>query len=235
MIKIIKQVGRDMVPQPPLHPEIEALLAKGHNASYRKGEVIVRPGDDKEIYYIKSGLVKAYVIGNNGEEHIHVLCRPRDFFPFGTLFAGGRMYTYYAAISDCKVVRVPVDKFTEVLRTNAEASYEVMKLMATQYMTYVARVDNLEYKFARERLAYRLLLLARKIGVQTEDGIVLPHLSQYEIGSTINLSRESVSRELSRFERLGLIAHLSGSIVIKSKDGLKRELGNNNHTLFMDE
>ena len=224
-----------MVSHPPLHPEIEALLTLGHSASYRKGEVIVRPGDDKEIFFINSGLAKTYVIGNNGEEHIHVLFRVGDFFPFGSLFAGSRTHTYFAAVTDLKVTRIPVNKFTEILRSNAEASYEVMKLMAAQYMTYVARVDNLEYKFARERLAYRLLLLARKIGVRSDDGIVLPHLSQYEIGSTINLSRESVSRELSRFERLGLIGHQSGSIVIKSKDGLKRELGNSNHTLFMDE
>lgn len=222
--------------QPPLHPELEALLALGYPANFTKSEIIVRPDEDKnEIFYLKTGLVKAYVIGNNGEEHIHVLFRPGDFFPLVLVAGGIRLDVYFATVTDCELVKLSGDRFIRALKNNALACFEVLKLMSQQYATYVARVDNLEYKFARERLAYRLLLLARKIGVATDEGIVLPHLSQFEIGSTINLSRESVSRELSRFERLGLIGHHSRGIVIKDKAALRRELGTNNHTLYMDE
>jgi CRP-like cAMP-binding protein len=110
----------------------------------------------------------------------------------------------------------------------------MLKQIVRQFVAYKARVDNLEYKFARERVAYQLLFLARRFGV-AEDGVVsMNRFSQEEIGSATNVSREGVSRELKRFERLKYIRYVPGKLLL-DPDRLRSELAPKDAPLFIDD
>lgn len=222
----------------PSHPELRRLLDRASRHTYPRGKTILRPFEPPEAcYLVETGLVKVYSIDQQGEEEVRILYGKDELFPLPWLIGQPTFNTFYQALTDCVILRIPLHDFLASLRADPELSFAVLTQVIEQFAVYSARIDNLEYKYARERLAYRLLALAERFGEPSGDSsgdIVLPHLSQQEIGAMINMARESVNRELSRFERLGFITHCAGCIVITNRDGLRKEIGDPNDKLYFD-
>src|SRR4051812_14808441 len=60
----------------------ELFLNHGAQYAYRKGEFIIRPGEiPSGVFYIESGLVKAYDITKYGEENMLIIRRQDEVFP----------------------------------------------------------------------------------------------------------------------------------------------------------
>ena len=216
-------------------PEIAKLAELGRKTIYRKGQVMLRPGDEpSDIFLIVEGIVKIYAINNLGEEYIHILFGPGEMFPLAWVVNSTPVSLYFAATSDCTVQRIAQEHFTKALDSNPQTGKEILAQAMRQFSVYVARVDNLEYKYARERLAYRILLIAQRFGKKNGENVELPFLGQQELGASINLSRESVSRELNRFLKMGLIVYEKGCLMVLDAQGLRKEIGNTSHSLFLD-
>ena len=211
----------------------------GKRANYKKGELILRSNEDTEDFFvIERGLVTVYGISNIGEKYIHIVYGEREVFPLRWLVDSTSLNLYYEAGTDCTVMRYNKKRFLETLHVDASVGFAMLLQVVRQFSVYIARVDNLEYKFAQERIAYRLLLLAKRFGTRKKGSsgyIELPVVSQEEIGSAINLSREGVSRGLRRFKKLGYIMYSDRKLVILNREGLRKELGNSERTLFIDE
>ena len=53
--------------------QILSLDPKATHADYKKGEIIQRAGDHNPCaYYVKKGLLRAYLLDSNGKEHIYM-------------------------------------------------------------------------------------------------------------------------------------------------------------------
>lgn len=213
-----------------------ALLFEGARTfTFPKGEMIQRPGEDpRGIYRITSGLVKVFAINNQNEEYIHIIYRPGEIFPLSSLIGKeANRSVFYGAMTDTEVQCIPINKFFERLKTNAAFSYDILGLVLKQFNTYADRIDNLEYKFARERLAYRLLFLAARFGEKTKQGVVLPQMTQKDLAASINLSRESVTREIERLRQQNVIKYDKEVIVLTNIEALSREInGGSTHNLW---
>ncbi len=215
---------------------MEELLRLGKIAKYKKGEILIRPTDiGGELFIINKGLVHAYTIEESGEKNIHIIYGPGEAFPLAWLIRKEPLAVYYESLSSCEVVKVAAHQAVELLKSDASASFEMLCKVIQQFVAYKARVDNLEYKFARERVAYTLLLLARRFGDKKDGTITLPKFSHEEIGQAINVSRESVGRELKRFEKYGFIRYSPGKLKIIDETGLHKEVAPANTPLFIDD
>jgi len=219
------------------HPQVERLRQLGHRVSYKKSEIILRPTDEAtDIYFIESGLVKTYSVDEHDEQYLHVIYGKNEIFPLAWIIDKEGLDVIYEALTDCEIMRLSKKVFMETLRTEVDITYSVLCKILDQFVVFAARVDNLEYKTARQRLAYRLIFLCHRFGKRDQDGgIVLPSLTHRDLASSINLARESVSRELSRFEKLKLITSREGRLTVLSLAGLRKQIGSDTHTLFIDD
>ena len=219
------------------HLQVQRLRQLGRRVSYKKGEIILRPTDEAEsIYFIETGLVKTYATDEHGEQYLHVIYGEDEIFPLAWIIGKEGLDVIYEALTDCEIIRLPQKIFLEAIRSEVDISFSVLNKILRQFVVFAARVDNLEYKTARQRLAYRLILLGQRFGKRDQNGgIVLPSMTHHDIASSINLARESVSRELSRFERLNLIDGQGGRLVILSRAGLRKQIGSDAHSLFIDD
>lgn len=203
--------------------------------SYKKGDIILGPEDDTEfLYAIRSGLVKVYSINDRGEEVISVIYGKGEFFPLTWIVNEELRGFIFKAMTDCEVGLLPNDVFLEQLKTNPAVSFAMTQKVIEQYMLYASRITNLGFKFGRERLAYWLLLLAARFGDKVDDTIMLPHISQSDLAATINMTRESVSREMTRFERMGFVNYASSRISIIDPEKLRKEISTNQIIAFYD-
>ncbi|HEY9712079.1 MAG TPA: Crp/Fnr family transcriptional regulator [Chroococcales cyanobacterium] len=206
--------------------DIIDVFSAGKLQRFSKGELIVHGADEPQgVYLITHGLVKIYSINDEGEEYVHIVYKPGEIFPLIWALIGTERKVFYEALVDTVVWCVSAGQFRATIQENARTSYAVLMQLAKQFSIYSDRIDNLEYKRARERLVYRLIFLASRFGKARGSSIVLePAFSQQLIASSINLARESVSREFEKLTVEGLIGYKGRHIVINDLEALSKEL-----------
>lgn len=204
---------------------IKNLFENGQRFELGKDEIVIRPGDDpSHLYRIEKGFVKVYFINREGEEYLHLIYGEGEIFPLAWIVNRIRRNVFYETIAPSVLMRISRDEFLFKTAQNPEMGFAVMQQAISQFNIYLDRIDNLEYKYARERLVYRLLFLAGRFGKREGSGFVVPYFTQKDLASSINLSRESAVRELNKLKNKGLIEYSSTSIVLKDIEALSREI-----------
>ncbi|MDA1045051.1 MAG: patatin-like phospholipase family protein [Verrucomicrobia bacterium] len=86
---------------------------------YRKGEYIVHEGDlSNVLYLVTSGRCQAVTALSEGSTRIHRTMRQGDLFGERALFSLDRFWFTVMAISDCEVVKIPVEELRKQLLRN---------------------------------------------------------------------------------------------------------------------
>jgi len=202
----------------------ELFLRHGTSYEYRKGEFIIRPGEAPSgIFYIESGLVKAYDITKYGEENVLIVRRKDEVFPLIWAVTGQERKVIYEALVPTIVRLVRRDVFLDFIHSNPEALSVLLDMSIEMYRIHSERILNMGYRNARERLVSFLLTTAGRFGVQQPNGDILidAPLRQQDIGSSISASRETVGREIQVLERKGLLSSYDGYITIHDSDKLQ--------------
>ncbi len=208
------------------HQQLVSFFHKGTQLSYKKNESIIRAGDDPQgIYYITSGFVKAYSITKYGEENVLIIRQHDDIFPLIWAFTGLHRDVTYEAMSDTTLWRVARSELLSYLKTNEHVVAAILDMAVEAYRLHSERVNNLEYRTVRERIASFLLTHADRFGVQGKHGIsIKAPIRRQDIAASINASRETTSRELTLLARHGYILLDGGEIEILQPSKLKELL-----------
>jgi CRP-like cAMP-binding protein len=209
---------------------------KSVSVSCPKGEVVVHAEDEPfGIFYIKSGFIKVFSLNTLGTQYIHVLYGPGDYFPLAWLMPHSYRNLYFETMTPTMLERVRTKELQAAVEHSVLLAMDVMRTGLEQYATILDRVHNLEYRFARERLVYCLLSLARRFGTPKEDGYEIAlKVSHQILASNINLSRESVGRELDRLVRKDMIHLKGGKILLNDIPALIKQLPGTVDTDWLD-
>jgi CRP-like cAMP-binding protein len=79
----------------------------------------------------------------------------------------------------------------------------------------------------QERIAYQILILADKFGIQKEDGIHLSlRLTRNELAQLAGTINESLSRHLTELKSEGIVDLVGKSIIVKNRQALMEKSGN---------
>jgi len=201
-------------------PEQTAALVKlfkgGTRLTYKKGEYVIRPGEaPSAVFFIESGLVKAYNISKYGEENLLIIRKDHEIFPMIWALTGQDREIIYQTMDASVLWRVSQDKYLAFLHSNPSALLPILDMVTENYRIHSERILNLEYRSVRERLVSYLLSLSERFGKETEEGIVIEvPLRHQDIASSINASRETASREIAVLERKGFIKNKRFYIVL---------------------
>lgn len=208
-------------------PEQTAALVKlfkgGTKLTYKKGEYVIRPGEaPSAVFYIETGLVKAYNISKYGEENLLIIRKEHEVFPMIWALTGQEREIIYQAMDASVLWRVAQDKYLSFLHSNTSALLPILDMVTESYRIHSERILNLEYRSVRERLVSYLLNLSERFGKETEEGIVIEvPLRHQDIASSINASRETASREIAALERKGFIKNKRSYIVLRDIPALQ--------------
>lgn len=203
---------------------ITEVFNKGAVKKFAAGELVASGEEAKGVFLIRHGFIKVYSISDEGNEYLHIIYKPGEVFPLIWALLGHRRRVFYEALTDCTLNVLPKAEFIEETGRNAGFSSCLLKSLAEQFYVYADRIDNLQYKSAYEKVVYRLLFLAGRLGSKNPDGILIELPVTHElIAESVNLARESVSRQIEKLEKLGLISYQKGQILLKDPAALSRE------------
>jgi CRP/FNR family transcriptional regulator len=200
------------------------LFKQGSRLHYKKGELIIREGETPGgVFFIESGLVKAYDITRYGEENLLIIRKPSEIFPIIWAVTESKWHVMYEALSPTVVYRLSRQKYIESISSQPDLLAPLMDIVLRMYRIQSQRILNLEYRTARERLVSFLLLMSERFGTKNSKTITIEApLRQQDIASSINTSRETASRELSSLEGKGLIHVEKMLITLIDVDKLRR-------------
>jgi len=206
-----------MISAPSSRPTLYKSFKEGQRQFFSKGETIIREFEEpRGVYLVDKGFVKVYGISSEGEENIHTIYGHGDLFPLIWAFRNRTINNvYYKALNDCTIWVMPKSKFIQHLKVNIDISKAVINQITEQYYSYIIRIENLERKKANERVALFIRYLGERFGSKFNKQIIIngPFTHQV-ISDSINLTRESVSKEFELLKKDGFIKASQGEITI---------------------
>jgi CRP-like cAMP-binding protein len=202
------------------------LFSQGRELKYKKGEFVIRAGESLDgVYYIKSGLVKAYDITKYGEENLLVIRKHDEVFPLIWAITGQERDIIYQTLAPTVLLKIDRKIFYNELKGKLATLLPIMDMVVEMYRIHSERILNLEYRTVRERLVSFLITMSNRFGVE-KNGIYVFEvpLRQQDIASSINATRETTSRELSILDKYGLISIKQSHITLLNRNKLKEML-----------
>lgn len=101
----------------------------------------------------------------------------------------------------------------------------ITSYLANTVSIFVDRVNTLEITSAYPRFVSRLIALAGRFGVKKYGKIVIDApITHRDIANSINMTRETASRQFERLEGKGLVEYKNRKISIRNIKRLEKEL-----------
>src|ERR1051325_2231788 len=192
--------------------------------SCSRGELLFREEETPtHVFVICSGKVKLTVTSRDGKVVILRVVGPGGILGLSAAMSGTPNETSAEATELCRVKAIRVTDFLRFLQTHSEASAEATTCLLSDYRVTLNNVCRLALPTTvAGRLASLLLewLDARPASTSNERRFILT-LTQEEIASMVNTSRETVSRVLHQFQEEKLISIKGASVTILRPEELE--------------
>lgn len=209
--------------------KIEKFFEERKPIFLKKNEIILRPDQNPPgIFYIQKGSIKVYYITEEGEEKLHIIYTAGEFFPLIWIFQGTLKSVYYEALESSILRCAKKEEFLDFLKSDPDALIFITTYLAKVVSIFVERVNSLEITNAYSRFVSRLLFLAERFGIKKYGKTIIDiPITHKDIANSINMTRETASREFEKLEKKGLAGYKDRKIVIRDLRKLERELYKN--------
>ena len=206
--------------------EIEEFLKKGRVIRYKKGQILVRPEDDLgKIVLEKEGYARVYKMTDDGKEISWPSIRPMWVYSISSALLERENEYYAEAVTDLEAYVVSVNDFMEFLKEKMAVYPEIYKEVIKELILLLEQVEKLIFAEAYAKVAIMIEEFAsrfgKKEGNKMEIGFNIPHRVMASISG---LTRETVTLQILKMQKDGIIKARSRNIVINDWEKLK-EIG----------
>lgn len=205
--------------------KVENFFAQYRLRKYAKGQVLILNGDQTNyVYHLVQGKVKEYDVTYRGDEIILNVFKPPAFFPMSLAINKVSNPYIYEAESDIEVRQAPADDVVAFIKANPDVMFDLLSRVYRGTDGLLGRITYLMSGSAKSRLIYELIIEAKRFG-KNNKGVTSLDISEKDLGARAGLSRETVSREMSKLKSEKLIEVRSKDILIKNLPALEKKLG----------
>jgi CRP-like cAMP-binding protein len=189
------------------------------NEIKRKTNILHAGSPTSHIIYLREGLVKEYLVKEGDKEHILQIILPHSYLGLTSLFGDKVNHYSYCALTDLKVCYIDINVFTDLIKSNGNFAFEILKSMGEENLYNFHRFIDQSNKKTYGRIADMLIYFSRVVFSSTKFQIPL---SRKEVADMVGTSRESAGRVLSKFNSEELIKISGRKIVINDMKKLEK-------------
>jgi CRP-like cAMP-binding protein len=187
----------------------------------RKGEFIWRAKEaHRYCYLIGSGLIKLYVVTDDGREKTLFFYTGGAVFGFQNLSNIRMTITNAVAMLPTTLHAADFSNFYELIADSREYSRAMTEYLFYHMTADVQEMVDISLSNADERLAALLVILADEY-LKSERGELLIPLNNDELASMVGACRNSVYNVLSSFQKQNLIIKHRSKVEIVDLDRLR--------------
>jgi CRP-like cAMP-binding protein len=206
--------------------KIEDFFSQYRLRQYAKGQILILNGDEADyIYHLLEGKVKEYDVTYRGDEIILNVFKPPAFFPMSLALNKGHNPYVYEAETDIEIRQAPADEVVEFIKSNPDVMFDLLTRVYRGVDGLLGRMAHLMASSAKSRLAYELILEARRFGTPKANGSYSLNINEKDLGARAGISRETVSREIHKLKTENLVEIRAKDILIKDLQALEKKLG----------
>lgn len=206
--------------------ELDELLAYARIERFRAhATVLLKGSPGTGMMAVIKGQIRISGLGADGREVIFSTLGPGDIFGEVALLDGGERSADATAVTDSEVLVIERRNFLPFLERHPPVATKLLIALCAKLRRTTEQVEDLALLDLPARLAKRLLSLARAHGRQTEQGLLIgTRLSQGELAKSLATSRESVNKQLARWQRDGILRVIDGTITLIDRGALQAVL-----------
>lgn len=199
-VSIFKQLSKD---------EMIDVLKKVQHITIEKGETFVHEGDQSStLYIINAGIAKLIRSSSLGKEQIISLQTDGDIIGEYYLLSNFEPYNFsVTALSNMKLCTLQKTDMDEILDMHPHLCRTMLTELSKKMITIENKLQNISITDTDSKVAYMLIQLYKKFGFATEDGPMIDNpLSREDMANFAGMTRETMSRYLSKLAKDGVIA-----------------------------
>lgn len=190
-----------------------------------KGDEPIYFADDpsKNIYFLKAGRVKITKYLADGSEKIIDIINPGEIFGEMAYLDEGKRTDFAITVEPSLICTVRKNDLTSFIEKNPELNLRLTKILGFKIRSFSARIEDLIFKDADQRVASFILRYAEKNGKKIGKQIfVKPFFKHQNIGELTACSRQTVNYILTDLRANGIIDFDRSKLIINKIDQLKK-------------
>ena len=204
--------------------DLDTLASKLRRRTFQKDEVIFHqddPGD--RLHFVADGLVKISIVSVDGRENVIALLTSGDCVGEMSVMDGGLRSATAVAMDRTETMTLSREDFLAFLNEQTQVAVQIITLLVRRLRAMDELVGDMVFLDVPTRVAKKLIELSSTYGDtrDTSDHLVVP-LGQEELSRLVGSSRETVSRALTAYRKMGLVTTSHRKISITDLKGLER-------------
>ena len=183
---------------------------------YPQGTTIFAEGDTTDaVYILKQGLVKIISISERGMETILHILKPDEMFGSLLLAEEKRPFTAIA-MDDIAVTVISRENFLLLLSSVPTLGLNFARLLSRRLQKAEKQLAEFSHTWSYHRLAKVLLELSERHGEEAPTGTLITlRLTHEDLANRIGTTRETVTTQLNKFERMGLLSREDRHLIVQ--------------------
>jgi CRP-like cAMP-binding protein len=207
-----------------LPPALSAGILREARLRRLDGDTVYREGDAPNgLYALIEGEIRAVQTTPEGRSALLLVAGPGAWFGESSMLDGKTRHSDAFAVGKASVLQLTPAAFARLTRDDTAHYACFVQLLGMQYrraIDYIVNTANLPLPV---RLAQRLAGLGRRHGRKTPGGILIEaKLSQTDLANTLGISRQTLNRQLKKFEADGLISVGYAELTLRRPAALER-------------
>lgn len=201
---------------------IDFCLAHGRFRHYAPKQYLYFSEDEgNTVYFLISGRISLYLMGEFSEKIIRVFSPPA-FFP--EIVLDEKPYPHAAlCMEETEVLALDRQILIRYIESNPSVLWIFYRELALDLRRSYRQIRNLSLGDARLRLGAKLFALAHVHGQPSLKGVLITiPLSTTELAGMCSLARESVSRILGELKKLKILEIERKTITVLDLENLRR-------------
>jgi CRP-like cAMP-binding protein len=201
---------------------LNELSDHSRQRSFKKKQHIYMQGDQPlNVYLVKSGKIRTYLVSQDGREIITGLFTSEEFLGYESVLLNTPYPDNAEALEAAELYLIPRNEFNTLLFKDHGIARKFIELLSGNIQEKQEQLLNLAYNSVRKRVADALVNLAEKYqGVYADKCQI--QVSRDDLASMVGTANETVSRTLSDFKEENLIEKEGSTIIILSVAKLRK-------------
>lgn len=205
---------------------IEKFFEKYEKVEFKKNSTVIEAGrETNEVFCVIDGYVKLYMVSKDGEDLVLNIYKPGAYFPITWILGDLPIRYDFIAVTDVTVYRAPKEDVLAYLEENQAELFDLTKRLSRGVVGLSTQIEYLLFGSACNKVASVLLVLSKRFGKEEKNGNIEVEISftHNDIANMAGLTRETVSIELKKMEKRGIIGWRKKHLIVKNLKLLQKE------------
>ncbi len=204
--------------------DLKPLTGKLRRRGYQKGEVIFHQDDPADrMHIIVDGRIRISITSDDGREKDLAILKSGECFGEMALLDGSNRSATATAVDPTQTLALYRDDFMEFLQIHPGVVTKTTSLLTSRLRVVNQMLGDLAFLDVPTRVAKQLLELSEAyVDESASDAPVEIPMGQDELARLVGASRETISRALNSYRRLGILSTSHRRITINDPEALER-------------